>query len=120
MSDQPIAAPVEREPAVDVRHVRPFRHAAHHAVVHARRCYSQSYKHERAIRLLSLRPAAAHNLWMIEPSTILNGKILVVDDQELTALVLTELLQTAGLRRRQLLRPTPAKCAICTGKITTI
>jgi CheY-like chemotaxis protein len=32
----------------------------------------------------------------MEPSTILNAKILVVDDQALTARVLTELLQTAG------------------------
>ncbi len=33
---------------------------------------------------------------MIEQSTILNGKILVVDDRELAARMLTEMLQTAG------------------------
>src|SRR5712664_1354228 len=33
--DQPVSAPVEREPAVDRRHVRPLREAARDDLVHA-------------------------------------------------------------------------------------
>jgi len=56
---------------------------------------SQSYKQTRNPPT-AFRAAVAHNPWVMEPSTILNGKILVVDDQELTARMLAEMLQTAG------------------------
>src|SRR6187399_1413578 len=56
---------------------------------------SQSYKRTRNPPT-ALRAAVVHNPWVMEPSTILNGKILVVDDQELTARMLAEMLQTAG------------------------